>query len=344
MMMGGGGGGMHMMFMGGGGRDKRRPSLAMYRRLLRFVRPYRINLVLAAALLILSTVLGLVWPQVVLRVLDIGLKDAALLDQLVIGLIAILLVRAVIDGVRQYVMTWTGERVIFDLRMEIVRHLQSLSLSFFTRAKAGDPMSTVTSDATLVRGVITQTITSVLGQVLTLVGGLVVIFVMNWRLALLTLVVAPPIGLIGQYLGRRIRAISRAAQDAQGEAVGVLQEAIAEVRTVQAFTREEYEAKRFHQKLMFTFQKSIERARLGAIMFPLIGFLGFASSIVVLWYGGHEVARGDLTPGQLVAFLLYMGMVAGPVGGLAGQWTQIQHALRAADRVFALLDTEPEVR
>ena len=113
---------------------------------------------------------------------------------------------------------------------------------------------------------------------------------------------------------------------------------------VQAFTREEYEAKRFHSKLMFTFQKSIERARLGAIMFPLIGFLGFASSIVVLWYGGHEVARGELTPGQLVAFLLYMGMVAGPVGGLAGQWTQIQQAFGAADRIFALLDTEPEVR
>ena len=234
----GGGGGAHgFMMMGGSGAAKKKPSIAMYRRLLRFVRPYRINLVLAAALLILSTTLGLVWPQVVLRVLDIGLKDAALLDELVIGLIAILLVRAVIDGARQYVMTWTGERVIFDLRMEIVRHLQSLSLSFFTRRKTGELMSHVTSDATLVHGVITQTIISVLGQVLTLVGGLVVIFVMNWRLALLTLVVAPPIGLIGQYLGRRIRAISREAQDAQGEAVGVLQEAIAEVRTVQAFTR-----------------------------------------------------------------------------------------------------------
>src|SRR5438094_182976 len=94
---GGGGGGAHgFMMMGGSGAPKKKPSIAMYRRLLRFVRPYRLNLFLAAALLILSTVLGLVWPQVVLRVLDIGLKDAALLDQLVVGLIAILLVRAVI--------------------------------------------------------------------------------------------------------------------------------------------------------------------------------------------------------------------------------------------------------
>ncbi len=341
MMMGGGG--AHLMFMGGGGREKKRPSIGMYRRLLRFVRPYRMNLVLAAALLVLSTILGLAWPQVVLRVLDAGLRDAALLDTLVLVLVAVLLVRAAIDGVRQYVMTWTGERVIFDLRMEIVRHLQSLSLSFFTRRKTGELMSHVTSDATLVHGVITQTIISVLGQVLTLIGGLVVIFIMNWRLALLTLVVAPPIGLLGQYLGRRIRLISREAQDAQGEAVGVLQEAIAEVRTVQAFTREQYEADRFRTKLQVTLGKVLERARLSSTLFPLIGFLGFAASIVVLWYGGHQVIRGEATTGQLVAFLLYAGMVAGPVGGLAAQWTQVQEAFGAADRIFALLDTAPEI-
>jgi len=341
---GGGGGGAHaFMMMGGSGQPKKKPSIAMYRRLLRFVRPYRRNLALSAALLVLSTVLGLVWPQVVLRVLDLGLKDSALLDQLALGLIAVLLVRAAVDGLRGYVMTWTGEKVIFDLRMEIVRHLQSLSLSFFTRRKTGELMSHVTSDATLVHGVITQTIITVLQQVLTLVGGLVVIFLMNWRLALLTLVVAPPIGLIGQFLGRKIRAISREAQDAQGEAVGVLQEAIAEVRTVQAFTREEYESERFRTKLLITLAKVLERARLSSTLFPLIGFLGMAASIVVLWYGGHQVIRGEATIGQLVAFLLYAGMVAGPVGGLASQWTQVQEAFGAADRIFALLDTAPEI-
>ncbi len=341
MMMGGGAHGF--MWGGAGGRGRAKPSLGVYRRLLGFVRPYRRNLVLAAALLILSTVLGLVWPQVVLRVLDLGLADGRLLDRLILALIAVLLVRAVIDGARQYVMTWTGERVIFDLRMAIVRHLQSLSLAFFTQRKTGELMSHVTSDATLVHGVVTQTIISVLGQVLTLVGGLVVIFVMNWRLALLTLVVAPPIGLLGQYLGRRIRSLSREAQDAQGEAVGVLQEAIAEIRTVQAFTREGYEADRFHDKLLVTFSAVLRRARLSSTLFPLIGFLGFFASIVVLWYGGHQVIAGESTPGQLVAFLLYAGMVAGPVGGLASQWTQVQEAFGAADRIFALLDTAPAV-
>src|SRR5438093_3386865 len=239
----GGGGGVRMFMWGPrGDGGKKRPTMAMYRRLLRFVGPYRWNLAVAAVLLVVSTALGLVWPQVVRQFLDLGLKEPGLLDQLVVVLIAVLLVRAVVDGVRQFVMAWTGEKVIFDLRMAIVTHLQSLSLSFFNQRKTGDLMSHVTSDATLVHGIVTQTIIQVLGQVLTLVGGVAVIFVMNWRLALLTLVVAPPIGLIGQYLGRRIRDVSRAAQDAQGEAVGVLQEAIAEVRVVQAFTREQYEA------------------------------------------------------------------------------------------------------
>src|SRR5712691_930991 len=341
----GSGAGFHM-WVGGprGSGDKARPSIAMYRRLLRFVDPYKGNLALGAALLVLSTALGLVWPQIVQRVLDVGLKDPVALNALVLVLIAVLAVRAIIDGGRGFLMAYTGERVIFDLRMAIVTHLQSLSLSFFNQRKTGELMSHVTSDATLVHGVVTQTVIQVLGQVLTLAGGVAVIFIMNWRLALLTLVVAPPIGIIGQYLGRKIRDISRAAQDAQGEAVGVLQEAIAEVRVVQAFTREDYEAKRFRDKLAFMFKKAIERSRLGATMFPLIGFLGFGSSIVVLWFGGREVASGTLTAGQLVAFLLYMSMVAGPVGGLAGQWSQIQQAFGAADRIFALLDTVPEVQ
>ena len=346
-MMGGhpgSGGGMWRFGGHGDGEGARRPSIATYRRLLRFARPYWPKLVFSGALLVISTGLALIYPQVVQRVLDAGLYDGALLDTLIAGLVVVLLLRAVIDGVRQYTMAWTGEHVIFDLRLTIVRHLQSLSLSFFHRRRTGELMSHVTGDATMVHGVVTQTILSVLGQILQLVGGLTVIFLMNWKLALLTLIVAPPIGLLGQYLGTRIRVISRAAQEASGEAMGVLQESIAEVHVVQAFTREEYESKRFRDKLLITLGKSLERARLGATMFPLIGFLGFGSSIVVLWYGGHQVAAGESSAGQLVAFLLYMNQVAGPVGGLAGQWGQIQEAFGAADRLFDLLDTEPEVK
>ncbi len=342
--MGGGPRGGMMFRFGGHAEGARRPTIATYRRLLHYVTTYRSHLAVSILLLLVSTLLGLVYPQVVQRVLDLGLKDPSLLNALIAGLIVVLLLRAIVDGVRQYVMAWTGEHVIFDLRMAIARHLQSLSLAFFHRRRTGELMSHVTNDATMVHDVVTQTVLSVIGQILQLAGGVAVIFLMNWKLALLTLVVAPPIGLLGQYLGRRIRVISHEAQDAQADAFGTLQEAIAEVRVVQAFTREEYEATRFHEKLLVALGKSLERARLGATFFPLMGFLAFGSSIVVLWFGGHEVAAGELTAGQLVAFLLYVNQVAGPVGGLAGQWTQIQSSFGAADRLFALMDTEPEVR
>ena len=122
MGMGGPGGGMHVFMWGPSGRQEgKRPSLSMYRRLLRYVAPYKWNLVFAAVLLIISTALGLVWPRVVQAVIDLGLQDAGFLDLLIVGLIVVLLVRAVIDGARQFVMAYTGERVIFDLRMEIGR-------------------------------------------------------------------------------------------------------------------------------------------------------------------------------------------------------------------------------
>ncbi len=339
-----GGGGMRFHMWGGGDGPRKRPSLSTYRRLLPFVRTYRWNLVLAGILLGVSTLLGLYWPQVVRQVVDIGLLDASALDWLVVSLIAVLVARAVVDGVRQFLMAYTGERVIMALRLAVVRHLHSLSLSFFHERKTGELVTHVTSDVVLVHGVITQTILQVLGQLLTLVGGTVIVFAMNWRLALLTLLVAPPIGLLATTFGRRVRALAREAQEAQGEAVGLLQESLAEIRTVQAFTREPYELERFAAGLRKMFAASMRTARLSAFLFPAIGLLGFFASILIIWQGGHEVLRGELTSGELVAILLYLGMVSGPIGGLAGQWTQIQVAFGAADRVFALLDTRPEVR
>lgn len=344
-MIGGPGGGAHfLLWHGGTERDRKRPSLAVYRRLLRYARPYGWLLALAGALLLVSTGLGLLWPQIVRAVLDVGLRDVALLDALAVALAGVLLLRAAIDGFRGYLMSYVGERVIFDLRVAIARHLHSLSLAFFHERKSGELVSHVTTDASAVHQVVTSTILSVLGQLLTLVGGVAIIFAMNWRLALLTLLVAPPIALIGTFLGRRFRALAREAYDAQAEAVGVLQESLAEMRTVQAFTREPYEVGRFEERLARYLGKTLRRARLGSSFSPLMTFLGSAASIIVLWYGGHQVVQGEATAGEIVAFLLYMGMVAGPVGGLAGQWVQVQEAFGAADRLFAVLDMAPEVR
>lgn len=324
--------------------DRRPPSVAVYRRLLRYADPYRGTVIFSGLLLIAATGLGLLWPLVVREVLDVGLTDTAVLDRLVPLLVAVLLLRTAADGLRSFFMSYVGEHVIYDLRVAIARHLYSLPLSFFHDRKSGELTSHVTSDASVVHQVVTTTILTVLGQILTLVGGFAIIFSMNWSLALLTFVVAPPVAIIGTFLGRRVRVLARDAKEAQAEAIGVLQEALSEMRTVQLFARELYEAERFEVRLTTHLGRMMRRARLGSSVTPLITFLGASATIIVLWYGGHQVARGDATTGEIVAFFLYIGMISGPVGGLAAQWVQMQEAFGAADRLFAILDVTPEVR
>ncbi len=340
-----------MIRMGGGpgfGRrdaPKARPSWPVYRRLLGFARPYAARLLLAGLLLAVSTVLTLAWPQFIQRIVDgvIVEGDGAALDRLVMVLIAVLLVRMGVDSFRGFLVSWTGERIIADLRIRVARHLMGLSLSYFNDRKTGEILAHVTSDVTQLHFAVTQSALSIISQVLTLIGGAFVVFTMNWRLALLTFTVAPLVALIGVFYGRRIRGMSRDAMDAQAEAVGILQESLAEIRTVQAFTGEQHESSRFTAGVKKQFDAAIRMARWSTTIGPLMFFLLFSSSVIVLWYGGHLVIAGELSVGQLFAFILYMSIVAAPVGGLAGEWTRLQQAFGAADRVFDVLDRVSDV-
>jgi len=340
-----------MIRMGGGpgfGRrdaPKARPSWPVYRRLLGFARPYAARLLLAGLLLAVSTVLTLAWPQFIQRIVDgvIVEGDGAALDRLVMVLIAVLLVRMGVDSFRGFLVSWTGERIIADLRIRVARHLMGLSLSYFNDRKTGEILAHVTSDVTQLHFAVTQSVLSIISQVLTLIGGAFVVFTMNWRLALLTFTVAPLVALIGVFYGRRIRGMSRDAMDAQAKAVGILQESLAEIRTVQAFTREQHESSRFTAGVKKQFDAAIRMTRWSTTIGPLMFFLLFSSSVIVLWYGGHLVIAGELSVGQLFAFILYMSIVAAPVGGLAGEWTRLQQAFGAADRVFDVLDRVSDV-
>ncbi|HEX9436228.1 MAG TPA: ABC transporter transmembrane domain-containing protein [Candidatus Limnocylindria bacterium] len=323
-----------------------RPSWPVYRRLLGFARPYAARLAIAAVLLVISTALFLAWPQFVQRLVDgaVSARDRAQLDTTVVLLIALLLARTAVDSVRGYLVSWTGERIIADLRIRLARHLLGLSLSFFNDRKTGELLAHVTNDVTQLHFAVTQSVLSVLSQVLTLAGGAAIVFSVNWKLAALTFVVAPLVAIIGVAYGRRIRRLSRAMMDAQGEVVGILQESLAEIRTVQAFTREPHEAARFASGIEKQFGLAIRMTRWQSTIGPVLFFLVFSGIVIVLWYGGRLVIDGELTIGQLFEFILYMGMIAAPVGGLAQEWSRVQQAFGAADRVFDVLDREADVR
>ena len=190
----------------------------------------------------------------------------------------------------------------------------------------------------------TSTLLSLLSQTIMLVGGIMIIFVMDWRLTMLMILVVPFAVVGGMVLGRMIRRISKQVQDRLAEISGVAEEAFAGIRIVKSFAREPYEIARYSSGVERLFSTALNAARVRAVLGPVIGIMAYMALAIVLWFGGREVIEGRLTPGQLVSFLLYTMMVAAPIAAFTGLYSQLQQALGASERVFELLDAPPELQ
>lgn len=322
-----------------------RQRLAGYWRLLRYVRPYRARMGLAFIALAMGTLLGLLMPLVVQTVVDGVFLEQSLaqLNRFALLLLVIFAAQAGFSFINRYHMAFAGERVVADLRRQLYEHLMSLSLRFFADRRTGEIVSRVTNDVTALQAAITENLVTLLQQSLTLVGGVFFLFWLNWRLTSIILLGIPIITLTMVFLGRKIRRAATEVQDALAEASAVVDESVGGIRIVKSFAREAYEISRFGSKIETTFQAAMRRARLAAILAPIIGFLAFMSITLTLWFGGYEVVAGRLSPGGLVAFLIYTLLVAGPIAAFSGLYTQFQSALGATERLFELLDTTPDI-
>ncbi len=322
-----------------------RQRLADYGRLLRYARPYTRRMVLALTALTLATLLGLTMPLVVRNVVDVVFveKDLTLLNRFTLLLALIFLTQAVFSFVNRYNMAYVGERVVADLRQQLYRHLVSLSLRFFAERRTGEIVSRVTNDVTTLQSAVTDNIVSLLQQSLTLVGGVIFLFWLDWRLTSVILLGIPLVTLTMVYLGRKIRRAATLVQDRLAEASAVVEESIGGIRIVKSFAREAYEISRFNTKIEQTFGAAMQRVKITAILAPTIGFMAFMSITVTIWFGGYEVIQGRLTPGELVAYLIYTLLVAGPIAAFSGLYGQFQSALGATERLFELLDTQPDI-
>ncbi len=315
------------------------------RRLLGFVRPYRRRMLLAGLFFTLSSLVFLGLPWGVRHIVDSVLvrRDPTLLDVVTGALVLLLVVQAVFGYFQTYLLSYVGERVVADIRAALFGHMARLPLSYFNERKTGELMSRVTSDATLIQTSVTNNLLSVFSQAVVLVGGVVIMLLTDWRLSLVIVAVLPPIALFGRFFGGRLRSISRQTQEALGEANAILEETLSGVRVVKAFGRESYEAERYGGNIEKAFHIALRRASLRAVFVPTITLLGFAAVTVVLWYGGRQVLSGRLTPGELISMLVYMLLIIAPIGSLTTVYSQLAEALGAAERIFEVLDTEPEV-
>jgi len=323
-----------------------RGMFASYRRLLVFVKPYRHLLVAAGVILTINSLLALALPLAIRGIVDSALvqADLQLLNRVTLLLLGLFVAQAILGFGQSYLIAWVGERVVANLRKTLYAHLHAMPLRFFSSTRVGEMTSRLGNDVTTIQDAVTSTLLSLLSQTITLVGGLVIILVMAWRLTLLMLAIVPVAVLGMVLLGRWVRRISRQAQDALAETSATAEEALAGVRIVKSFAREPYEIGRYGDGVERLFGITIRRARIQAIIGPIIGLLAFSAIAVVLWFGSREVIAGRLTPGQLVSFLIYTMMVASPIAAFTGLYSQFQRALGASERVFELLDTPPEMR
>lgn len=315
-------------------------------RLLAYTKPYRLRLATALASLLVAGLLGLAFPQLVRLIIDAAItnKDPVRLNRFAILLIAVFAAQALFSFLRSYLLSYTGERIVADVRVQVYAHLTGLPISFFASRRVGELTSRLASDVSVVQTVTTGTVAELLRLSIILIGGVAIITITNTRLTLIMMAIVPVVILSATFYGRYVRRLSTRVQDQLAEANSVLEESLSAIRIVQSFVREEYERARYGRKIRDSFKLAIRRSLAGGGFIAFIILVVYSGIAVVLWIGSRMVLSGQLSSGELVAFVLYTFFVGGAIGGMTELYGQFNQAIGATRRLFELLDTKPEIK
>ncbi|MGE3543179.1 MAG: ABC transporter ATP-binding protein [Kofleriaceae bacterium] len=324
--------------------DRRR--LAVLWRLVPLIRPYFGRFVVAMVALLSASGIVLFYPWAAREAVNVGMGSQTTrnLDLIVLALLAVFAVNAVMVWLRHYSISWLGERVVADLRKRVFDRILGLPLSWFHERRSGELVGRLASDVTIIEGVIGSELSMALRSSIQMFGGVVLLFIIDVRLTLLMVAVLPPVVITSTYFGRRIRRMTRAVQDELARVSGQVQESIGAIATVQAFVREEYEARRYGDGVETAFGKMLHLVRMRSwfwVTTMTAGHLGIAATI---WLGGRALIEGRLSAGDLTSFFLSTYIVAGAMADLSNIWGGLQRAAGATDRLFAVIDTVPEIR
>ncbi|HXZ35543.1 MAG TPA: lipid A export permease/ATP-binding protein MsbA [Thermodesulfobacteriota bacterium] len=318
----------------------------LYRRLLEFVKPYWRHLAGAMVCMIFVSAATAGSAYLVKPVLDeiFFKKDLSMLKWIPLAIIGIFILKGVFDYGQAFLMSYVGQKIIADLREKVYSHIQSLSLSFFTKNPTGILMSRIMNDVGMVQGAVTDAVTGLLKDVFTVIGLVAVIFYRDWKLALIAMVVFPVAVYPIVKFGRKLRSYSTRSQTSMAELTTILLETITGTRIVKAFNMENYERKRFAKENQRLFGIQIKSVRVRAISHPLMEFLGGVGIACIVFYGGYNVIQGRATPGTFFSFLAALLMLYEPVKRLSGVNNTVQQGLAAATRIFEVLDSVPEIQ
>ncbi|WGT49072.1 ABC transporter transmembrane domain-containing protein [Thioclava nitratireducens] len=309
-----------------------------------FIAPYK-GLAFGALLALIATAtISLILPLAVRRVVDGFQKGAALLDQYFFAALVIAGLLAIGTGLRYYLVTRFGERVVADIRKAVFDRVISMSPAFFERILTGEIISRITTDTTLILSVIGSSVSVALRNVLILIGGLIMLLFTSAKLTGLVLLVVPVVVVPIVVLGRRLRVLGRENQDWIANSSGSASESLLAAQTVQAFTHEAITREKFSDVTEKAYLSAKKRIGTRAVMTVIVIFLVFAGVVGVLWIGARDVRAGEMSVGELVQFVIYAVMVAGSVGALSEIWSELQRAAGATERLVELLQSEDSVK
>jgi ATP-binding cassette subfamily B protein len=325
-------------------------SLAAFKGLIPFLRPYRRQFAMAGIALIFAAGATLAIPYAFKQMIDLGFGASAgarsikHVDATFIALFGVATVLALATGARFFIVSWLGERVTADIRSAVYRHVVNQSPEFFETTQTGEVLSRITTDTTLIQAVVGSSVSMALRNLLLFLGGLVMLFVTSPKLSsiilgLLVLVVVPIV-----LFGRRVRKLSRDSQDRIADASAMAGEILNAMPTVQAFTHEKIETTRFGSSVESAFHTAMRRIRARALLTMLAIVLVFGTIVFVLWLGAHAVLEGSMTGGDLGQFILYATIVAGSIGALSEVMGEAQRAAGATERLLELLSVKSPIQ
>jgi ATP-binding cassette subfamily B protein len=314
-------------------------------RLARFVAPYRLKIAVALLALVVAAGCVLALGQGLKYVVDkgFGSADAELLNAALVAMIGVASLLSAATFVRFYLMMSLGERVVADLRRTVFNHILALEPGYFEATRTGEVISRLTNDTTLLLQVIGSGLSMFVRNLLMMLGAAVMMFVVSWKLAAFVLLGIPATLVPILLLGRRVRRLSRDNQDRVADVSAYVDEAVHEIRTVQAYAHEDADRAAFANHAEAAYRSGVTRIGQKAFLIASVMLIAFCAVGVILWVGGHDVFAGRLSAGELSAFVFYAFVVATGAGTVSEVWGELQRAAGATERLMEILDTKPGI-
>ncbi len=313
----------------------------LMRRLLGYLRPYKPRVALALAAIISASILQLAQPYLMKLAIDryIAAGDLRGIDRIAAAFLAILAASFVLEYLQMWTLQMTGQRIMYDLRMQIYGHLQRIDLQFYDRNPVGRLMTRVTTDVDVINDMFTSGVVSIFGDIFTLLGIMIVLVTMDWRLAIVAFAVLPLIFLMTQWFRRNVRESYRTVRTWVARINAFLQEHLTGMSTVQLFRREGRSFDRFDDINRRHRDANIDSILFYAVFYPAVEIIGALAAALIILFGGRWTLQGTLTLGSLVAFLLYSGRFFRPISDMSEKFNVLQAAMASSERIFRLLDT-----